>query len=182
MSSQVMTLLGAIGAAISFLLAGLPDNTPWWGKLGIGALNAFLTFYLGQSNRGTAPRFPKPPKAPTVIVPLLALSLLGGGVAWGQQATPIQAHARNNLTIGTANERLEFPAGMRAIEVVNSGPNSAYVDLDGTGIASPSKSTSHIVRAGMSRVFTTAVAGREIRVVGVIVPDGTAVLDLSVTE
>lgn len=82
MSSQVMTLLGAIGAAISFLLAGLPDNTPWWGKLGIGALNAFLTFYLGQSNRGTAPRFPKPPKPPKVIVPLWLCAVLGGLLAW----------------------------------------------------------------------------------------------------
>lgn len=53
MSSRVMTLLGAVGAALAFLQAGLPNATPAWVKLGLGATSAFLAYYLGQTNKGT---------------------------------------------------------------------------------------------------------------------------------
>lgn len=55
MSSNMMTLLGAIGAMLAFLLAGLPAETPIYAKLLIGVLNAGVTFYLGQTNKGTLP-------------------------------------------------------------------------------------------------------------------------------
>jgi len=55
MTAQVMTVLGAFGAMLSFLLAGLPNDTPVYIKLVIGTFNAGLVFYLGQTNKGTIP-------------------------------------------------------------------------------------------------------------------------------
>ena len=55
MSSNMMTILGAVGAMLACLMAGLPAETPLYLKLLIGALNAGLVFYLGQTNKGTLP-------------------------------------------------------------------------------------------------------------------------------
>ena len=55
MTSQMMTLLGACAAMMAFLQAGLPAETPLYVKIGIGALNAFVSTYLGLTNRGTSP-------------------------------------------------------------------------------------------------------------------------------
>lgn len=53
-TSAQMTLLGALGAGLAFINAGLPPETAWYIKIGIGAMNAALVFYLGQTNKGTA--------------------------------------------------------------------------------------------------------------------------------
>lgn len=55
MTAQMMTALGAFGAMLAFLLAGLPNDTPVYIKLILGAANAGLVFYLGQTNKGTVP-------------------------------------------------------------------------------------------------------------------------------
>ncbi len=52
-SGQVMTIIGAFCAMLAFLQVGLPGDTPVYVKLSIGALNAFLSYYLGQTNKGT---------------------------------------------------------------------------------------------------------------------------------
>lgn len=54
MTSGMMTFVGAVAAALAFLLAGLPAETPVYVKLGIGTLNAALSFYLGQTHPGTS--------------------------------------------------------------------------------------------------------------------------------
>ena len=59
MTSQMMTLLGAVGAMLAFLLAGLPSETPLYLKLVLGVANAGLTYYLGQTNTGTVPPPPQ---------------------------------------------------------------------------------------------------------------------------
>lgn len=60
-----MTLLGAFGAGLSFVLAGLPMGTPWYVKTFLGSVNAFLVFYLGQTNKGTI----KEPEPSIIITP-----------------------------------------------------------------------------------------------------------------
>ena len=75
MTGQMMTLLGAFAAMLAFLQAGLPPETPVYIKLLIGAVNAGLSYYLGQSNRGTLPppeqkvtvTVAEPPKPPPTI-------------------------------------------------------------------------------------------------------------------
>lgn len=49
-----MTMLGAIAAMITFILAGLPADFNPLTKLIIGGINAFLIFYLGKTNSGSS--------------------------------------------------------------------------------------------------------------------------------
>jgi hypothetical protein len=78
MTNQVMTLLGAIGAMLAVIQLGLPENTSWSVKLGVAAVNAGLSYYLGQTNKGTTPQAPQqvemtvsqaPDQPPTIVKP-----------------------------------------------------------------------------------------------------------------
>ena len=59
MTSNQMTALGAAGAMLTFALMGLPPTIPVYIKFVMGMLNAGVTFYLGQTNKGTTVDSPK---------------------------------------------------------------------------------------------------------------------------
>lgn len=78
MSGQLMTLLGAIAAMLAVIQLGLPAETPTYVKLIIGAVNAGLSYYLGQTNKGNTPPPEQkvsvtldatPPQPPTIVKP-----------------------------------------------------------------------------------------------------------------
>ncbi len=74
MSGQAMTFLGALAAMLAFIQVGLPAETPVYLKLAIGAANAGLSYFLGQTNKGNLPppeqkvtvTVTEPPPAPLV--------------------------------------------------------------------------------------------------------------------
>lgn len=53
MTSGMMTALGAVGAGMAFVVAGLPAETPVYIKLLLGAVNAGLVAYIGKTHPGT---------------------------------------------------------------------------------------------------------------------------------
>lgn len=109
------------------------------------------------------------------------VGLLLVGVAWA--ADPMVTRFRT-ITVGDANERLDVSANvpLKSVTVYNNGDADAYVDFDGSGIASPGKATSHLIRAGLGVTFEARVTNHEIRVIGAIAPGGTATLDLHLGE
>jgi hypothetical protein len=67
MNSQVMTLIGAIAASLQFIQAGIPADSPLWVRLCIGSVGAGLSYYLGQTNKGTS-QLPLPEQRVNVTV------------------------------------------------------------------------------------------------------------------
>ena len=54
MSSQMMTFIGGLGAALAVVQSQLPHDSPLWANGGIAAILAFLNVYLGYTNTGTS--------------------------------------------------------------------------------------------------------------------------------
>lgn len=53
MTSQAMSIIGAVGFALAFLVGGLPAvGAPPWASLVLGAVNAGIAGYLGKTHPG----------------------------------------------------------------------------------------------------------------------------------
>jgi hypothetical protein len=52
MTSQTMSVIGAVGAALTFMTANLPADTPTWVTVVMGGICAGVTVYLGKSHPG----------------------------------------------------------------------------------------------------------------------------------
>jgi hypothetical protein len=113
------------------------------------------------------------------------LRLLGSVllVVGSASAAPMDTRFRA-ITATDVVARLEFSASvpLRHADVCNWGSFTVWVDFDGTGVASSGKATSHAILAGVCVPFDATVAGHEIRVVGVVAPDGNTLVHFHLGE
>lgn len=56
MPGGIMTLLGAVGAMLAALQVAIPTDSSTMVRGVLGAVNAGLVYYLGQTNKGTTPQ------------------------------------------------------------------------------------------------------------------------------
>jgi len=52
-SDSAMTILGAVNAMLSIVMANVSAVAPLWARLALGALNAAVSFFIGKTHPGT---------------------------------------------------------------------------------------------------------------------------------